>query len=93
MTTLEEALLERFEQFTGVLCLTAQYGQNAGREQTYAEIRDWMRANHDQLTVLLAPATIDLFDASTLQELLESDDGELIGSVGQISETLYHVSD
>jgi hypothetical protein len=94
MTPLEDALLERYERFTSVLCLAAQYGPDTRREQMYTEVREWVRANQDGLPPLLSRAEIttqffQLFEPETLRELLQSDSGDLIANVGHISEALY----
>ncbi|BDI32991.1 hypothetical protein CCAX7_50420 [Capsulimonas corticalis] len=94
MTPLEEAMLERYERFTSALVIGAMYGVKSSEEQVYAEVQDWMRVNDGGVSDFLDRAAIaesfrSLFHAKTLQDLLDSDEGDLIETVTIVSDALH----
>jgi hypothetical protein len=50
-----QIFVEKFEQFTGVLCAAAQHGITQGSEQEYLGLRTWFLENYYEHAAMLRP--------------------------------------
>lgn len=93
--------VDHYERFTGALCGAAKDGCTVAREHEYASARRWFTRHYASAAPRLRPyleaefgkssedALQSLLKSTTLLDMLQKDNGDLIPTIARVSEAVY----